>query len=424
MYDAIVVGSRVAGASTAMLLARAGHRVLLLDRGTFPSDTMSSHYIHLPGIVRLNRWGLLERLKATGCTPMSRTRMNLCGIELNGSVPPVDGLRHAYAPRRYILDTMLVEAAVEAGVEFRDGCNVTGLVEEDGRVAGVRIHRPGHGESVERARVVIGADGKDSLVARLVNAPAYEEHPTLSCTYYSYWSGFESDYEIYSNGNRGVGVSSTHDGLVVIGVLWPREEFHRVRLDVENEYLAAMRIAAPELADRVAGGKREERFVGTGRLPNFFRQPYGPGWALVGDAGHHKDPVGGYGISDAFAHAELLADRLDQVLRGEREMAEALAEYHEERDRESMARYQFNLEAAKLSPMAELLNVLRVVQGNQERVDGFLALMAGVYSTEQFFTEDLIAEAMQGVDDDDDDDDDEDDEDDVTAGSRLTAGVG
>ncbi|HEY0700410.1 MAG TPA: NAD(P)/FAD-dependent oxidoreductase [Micromonospora sp.] len=401
-YDAIVVGARCAGASTALLLARAGHRVLMLERGRFPSDTMSTHYLHTPAVARLDRWGLLDALRATGCPPMTRTRMGLAGIALTGSPPPVDGIDTAYAPRRHVFDSLLAEAATTAGAELRDGCTVTGLVEENGRVVGVRA-RSGGQEFTERARIVIGADGMDSLVARTVDAPAYEEHPTLTCMYYTYWTGLDADYEIYTNDHRGVGVSATHGGAVVIGVLWPRAEFDRVRHDVEREYLAAMRIAAPELADRVAGATREERFVGTGRLPNFFRQPYGPGWALVGDAGHHKDPVGGYGMSDALAHAELLASRVDQGLRGDRPMEEALAEYAEERDRESMSRFQFNLEAAKLDPLPELLNVLRVVQGDQEQTDRFFGLLAGSVAMEEFFTEELIEKALAaaGVPDDD-----------------------
>ncbi len=393
-YDAIVVGARCAGASTALLLARAGHRVLLLERGRFPSDTISTHYLHLPGVARLARWGLLDRLRATGCPPLTRVRMGLSGIDLTGSVPSVDGLTTAYAPRRQFFDTMLVEAATEAGAELREGCAVTGLVEEDGRVVGVRARGGGGAEVIERARIVIGADGMDSVVARTVAAPTYEEHPTLCCAYYSYFSGFRADYEIYTGGRCGIGVAATHDDLVVIGVQWPRSEFDRVRHDVEGSYLAALRTAAPELAERVAGGAREERFVGTGRLPNFFRHPYGPGWALVGDAGHHKDPVGGYGMSDALSHAELLATRLDQALRGERPMEEALAEYAEERDRESMTRYQFNLEAAKLDPLPELLNVLRVVKGDQAQTNRFFGLLAGVLRMEEFFTEELIDRAV------------------------------
>ncbi len=394
MYDAIVVGARCAGAGTAMLLARAGHRVLLLDRARFPSDTMSTHYLHPPAMVRLHRWGLLDRLRATGCTPMGRVRIGIAGLTLSSPIPALDDVAISYAPRRRVLDTLLGEAAVEAGAQLRQDCTVTGLVTDEGRVCGVRI-RSGGRDSVEHARVVIGADGLDSVVARSVGADTYDEFPTMSCAYYSYWSGLAApDYEISTNGNRGVGVAPSHDGLVVVGVQWPRSEFDAVRHDVDRAYRQAAATASPELGERLADATREERYIGTGRLPNFYRQAYGPGWALVGDAGHHKDPVGGYGISDALAHAELLAGRLDGALHGERTLDEALADYAEERDRESMSRYQFNLEAAKFDPLPELVNVLRVIEGDAEQMARFFGLVSGVLAMDQFFTPELIGQAM------------------------------
>jgi flavin-dependent dehydrogenase len=390
VYDAIVVGARCAGATTAMLLARAGHRVLLLDRAHFPSDTMSTHYVHQPAVARLARWGLLDRLRATGCPPLEVARWTLNDVSFVGCAPAVDGIRAAYGPRRYVLDTLLVEAATEAGAELREGCGVTGLVEEDGRVVGVRARGDRHGEFTERARIVVGADGVDSIVARTVGARTYEEHPTLSCLYYTYWSGFAADYEIYVGGGHAVGVVPTNDDQVMVGIQWPRAEFDTVRRDVERCYLDTLFATAPPLADRIRAGTRRARFVGTGRLPNFFREATGPGWALVGDAGYHKDPVGAYGISDALAHAELLAARLDEALRGDRPMEAALAEYAEERDREAMARYQFNLEAAKFDPLPELLNILRAVRDDQTEIDRFLGLIAGVLTPQEFFTEELI----------------------------------
>ncbi len=398
MYDAIVVGARCAGASTAMLLARAGHRVLLLDRAHFPSDTMSTHYVHQPAVARLARWGLLDRLRASGCPPLEVARWTLNGVSFVGCAPAVDGIRAAYGPRRYVLDTMLVEAATEAGAELREGCTVTGLVEEDGRVVGVRAHGDRHGEFTERARIVIGADGVDSVVARTVGAKTYEEQPTLSCLYYTYWSGVPADYEIYVGGGRAVGVVPTNNDQVMVGLQWPRSEFDTVRRDVERCYLDTLYATAPPLADRIRAGRRESRFVGTGRLPNFFREATGPGWALVGDAGFHKDPVGAYGISDALAHAELLAGRVDRALRGERQLDDALAEYAEERDRDSMTRYQFNLEAAKFDPLPELLDILRAVRGDQTQIDRFLGMIAGVLTPQEFFTDDLIDRAVGGAD--------------------------
>ena len=378
-----------------MLLARAGHRVLLLDRTSLPSDTMSTHYVHQPAVARLRRWGLLDTLKATNCPPLDIARWHLKDVRLTGvSVPADEHATPAYGPRRYVLDTLLKDAAVASGAEFRPGANLTGLVRDgNDRVVGVRF-KEGAREFTEHATVVVGADGRESTVARMAGARTYEEVPSLSCLYYTYWSGFPCDYEIYVEGRRGIGALTTNDDLVIIGIQWPREEFETVRRDIEVSYLAALDTAAPGLAERVRAGSREERFVGTGNLPNFFRDPYGPGWALVGDAGYHKDPVGAYGISDAIHHAELLANRLGEALAGTRPLDEALADYGEERDRDSMTRYQFNLEAAKFDPLPELLDILRFVQHDQVQTNRFFGMMSGVLAPEEFFTPDLIDRAV------------------------------
>ncbi|MBD0423401.1 NAD(P)/FAD-dependent oxidoreductase [Streptomyces sp. NPDC052309] len=393
MYDAIVVGARVAGATSAMLLARAGHRVLLLDRATFPSDTMSTHYVHQPAIARLARWGLLDRLAATGCPPLEVARWTLEDVSITGCAPPVDGIRAAYGPRRYVLDHLLVTAAVEAGAELRERANVTGLVRDGDRVAGVRVKGADGREITERATVVIGADGIDSLVAREAGARRYEEAPTLNCLYYTYWNGLKADYEVYVRGRRAIGVVPTHDDNVMIGIQWPRALFDSVRGDIEGSYLKVLEDTAPELAERVRASERAARFTGTGRLPNFFRQASGPGWALVGDSGFHKDPVGAFGISDALRHADLLAGLLAPALGGERPVDEALRDFAEQRDEDAMPEYFFNLQAAQLEPMPELLNVLRVIGDDQDETDRFFGLIAGSYTWDVFFTPDLIERA-------------------------------
>ncbi|MFB6891033.1 FAD-dependent oxidoreductase [Kitasatospora sp. NPDC056327] len=393
MYDAIVVGARVAGATTAMLLARSGHRVLLLDRARIPSDTMSTHYVHQPTIARLARWGLLDRLVATGCPPLDVARWELEDVAIAGCAPPVDGIRAAYGPRRYVLDGLLAEAAVEAGAELRERCNVTDLLRDGDTVAGVVLRGEDGREHTERARVVIGADGVDSLVARRAGARKYEEAPTLNCLYYTYWNGLSADYEVYVRGRRAIGVVPTHDGNTMIGIQWPRAEFDTVRADVEGSYLKALASTAPGLAERLADARRVERFTGTGRLPNFFRTAAGASWALVGDSGFHKDPVGAFGISDAVRHADLLAGLLGPALGGERPVPEALADFARERDEDAMPEYFFNLQAARLDPMPELLNVLRAIQGDQEQTDRFFGLIAGSFTWDVFFTPELIERA-------------------------------
>lgn len=391
MYDVIVVGARCAGASTATLLARAGHRVLLLDRTSFPSDKLSTHYVHQPTIARLARWGLLDRLRATGCPPMEAARFSLSGVSVTGCAPPVDGIRAGYGPRRYILDSMLATAASEAGAELRERTNVTELLWDGDRVVGVRARTEGGGVFEERGRVVVGADGVDSLVARSVRAPVYADVPSLTCVYYTYWSGVRADWEAYADGRRAVSVVLTHDDRVMVGVQWPREEFPNVRRDIEAAYFAGLRVAAPDVLARLRDGRREERFVGTARVPNFLRRAGGPGWALVGDAGLHKDPIGGHGIGDALTHAELLASRLGAALEGECPVDRAVAEYAAARDEEAMARYQFNVETARLERMPDVVSALRLIRGDEEYTTRFFALIAGIITTDEFFSGDLLA---------------------------------
>jgi flavin-dependent dehydrogenase len=349
MYDAIVVGARCAGAPTAMLLARAGHNVLLLDRDEFPSDIMSTHFIHLPGIVRLQRWGLLDRVKATGVPAIPKN--NLHAGEMLISPPPVpmpDGLSsEAICPRRYILDKILADAAVEAGAEFRQGVSVRELIREGDTVVGVRGQTKDKTPVEERAKIVIGADGLHSIVAREVAAEEYDTNPTLTFGYYTYWSGI-SDPEMhiwFFEDSPGILSFPTHDGLSCIGVGGAIEGFSEFRKDVEGNYLAALD-RVPDLAREVRAGERKEPFVGTADQPNYFRVPYGPGWALVGDAGYHRDFLTGLGITDAFRDAELVAQAVDAGLNGTQPMDEALAGYQTKRDTLAKPLYDFTVKMA------------------------------------------------------------------------------
>ena len=196
MYDVIVVGARCAGSPTAMLLAQRGYRVLLVDRATFPSHTLSTHFVKPPGVAMLRRWGLLDQVIASGCPPVPRFRFDYGPVVLAGSPPPLDGGRDSYAPRRMILDTILVEAAARAGAEVRPAFTVDAMLTDGEQVAGIRGHARGGATFTERARVVVGADGRRSLVARAVAASAYRARPALTCAYYSYWSDVPVEEQI------------------------------------------------------------------------------------------------------------------------------------------------------------------------------------------------------------------------------------
>jgi flavin-dependent dehydrogenase len=393
MYDAIVVGARCAGAPTAMLLARKGYRVLLVDRASFPSDIMSGHYIHQPGVAQLRRWGLLERVRTTGCPPITGYTFDVGPFALTGAAPPADGVHEGYGPRRLLLDKILVDAAVEAGVELRERFSVQELVwntctSRDGdRVVGIR-GRGGSGATVEeRAHIVIGADGPRSLIARAVQAPSYHARASLTCAYYSYWSGIAIDgVELYPRNRRFIVAMPTNDGLTYVGVSWPVEEFHACRADVASSHQRALEDDAPELAERVRAGRREERFVGTADNSFFFRQSHGPGWALVGDAGYHKDPITAQGMTDAFRDAEALAEAIDAGLSELRPLADALADYQTHRDGVVMPMYEMTYQLAALQPPPpEMQELMRALRGNQSDTDRFLGTVAGTTPIAEFY---------------------------------------
>jgi flavin-dependent dehydrogenase len=374
MYDAIIVGARCAGSPTAMLLARRGYRVLLLDRSTFPSDIMSTHYVHQSGIARLKRWGILDAVVASNCPPIRQGTFDFGEFALHGSAPPADGVNMAYCPRRTVLDNVLVNAAVEAGAELREGFAVQEIVMDGGWVVGIRGSNAGGAVCEEHARMVIGADGMHSMVARAVDAPRYNEAPSLTCSYYSYWSDIPWDgFELYVREGRAIIVLPTNDNMVCIAVQWPHQEFETFRADIEANFMQTLELA-PGLSMRVRAGRREQRFIGTADLPNFYRKPYGDGWALVGDAGYHKDPHTGQGITDALRDAELLAEAIDAGFRGGQALNDALAGYERERNEATFPIYDLTCKMARLEPpdpeMAQLLGALRT---NQAETNRFLA---------------------------------------------------
>jgi 2-polyprenyl-6-methoxyphenol hydroxylase-like FAD-dependent oxidoreductase len=395
MYDAIVVGARCAGSPTAMLLARKGYRVLLVDRAKFPSDTLSVHYIHQPGGACLKRWGLLEAVVATGCPPVRRQRLDFGPFALDGAPPPADGVAHAHAPRRTVLDKLLVDAAAAAGAEVRERFTVDELVFDGDRVTGIRGHAAGGAAVTEQARIVVGADGQHSIVAKSVAAPAYDERPIFTCAYYSYWEGVPVDRaELYLRPGRTIVGAPTNDGQTFVIVYWPLAEFREVRGDIEGRFMAALELA-PGLAERVRAGRRTEHIRGTADQRNFYRRPCGDGWALVGDAGYHKDPITAQGISDAFRDAELLAGAIDDGLSGRRPLDEALAGYEQQRNETSKPIYEMTCQFATLEPPPpETQQLLGALRGNQEQIDRFLGVAVGTYPGAEFFAPENIGRIM------------------------------
>ena len=399
MYDAIVIGARCAGAPTALLLARRGHRALLVDRATFPSDTMSTHLIHPRGLAARRRWGLLDDLIATGVPALPTLRFDFGPVVLEGAPPAVDGISEHYAPRRRVLDKLLVDAAVMAGVEVREQTAVKGLRWEDERVTGVRLNRGDAREADPRARIVIGADGVRSTVAEQVEARTYHDEGNLTCAYYAYWRGIDQPrLTLYPRPGCAIGEIPTQEGLTCIYGAWPASEFHAVRTDIAGRFAATIEQHAPDLAARMQRATPVERFVGSARVPNHFRQSSGAGWALVGDAAYHKDPIEAHGITDAFLDAERVAAAVHAGLTGKESLGAALRGCQAEREETSLALFELNAQFAALEPPTpELQALVAALARNQPEADRFVGAISGTVPVAEFVAAENLASIIGGA---------------------------
>ena len=397
MYDAIVVGARCAGSPTALLLARKGYKVLLVDRSVFPSDmAFSNHFVHQAGSAALKRWGLLERLAATNCPPITEDYFDYGAFSLSGPVPPVDGVNTAFAPRRIKLDPLLVAAAGEAGAEVRDGFSVQEVIWDNDKVVGIRGKHKG-ALVTEKARITVGADGMFSTVAKAVKPPEYKSQPGLEGSWYAYWSGVPMrGWHLWLRPNRVVFAYNTNDNLTLIGVAFPARELDAVRANVESYHGRAIAEFIPELAERMRAGKRESHFVG-GVIPYHMRRPYGPGWALVGDAGYQKDPCTASGITDAFRSAEWLAEAIDAGFGGRQPLEQALAAYEKTRNESETPYFDLTTQLAALAPPPpELAALLAALQFNPQQRSRFFGVLAHAVPVQDFFSPENMAAIMGG----------------------------
>jgi 2-polyprenyl-6-methoxyphenol hydroxylase-like FAD-dependent oxidoreductase len=397
-YDAIVVGLRCAGAPLAMLLARKGYRVLGIDRATFPSDTISTHFLWPRTTALLNQWGLLDRLARSGCPPIDAVTLDVGPVSIRGRPDAVDGTAVMYCPRRLVLDAMLVEAAGEAGAELRVGTTVTDLVWQGDRVIGVETTEPNGQRRVAHAGLVVGADGLWSRVARAVAAPAEIQHASRSCGYYAYWHGVPTDgVAFYRRHGRVILVFPTHDQQTCVYVGWPYEETGAYRADVKGGYLATLGLA-PDLARRVAAGHQAQAFKGTNKLPNYYRRAAGKGWALVGDAAYHRDPITGMGIGDAFLGARLLADAFDAAMRSAAPIDAAMAGYQEELSRLTRPVFEYTLLSAGLDDPTPLSAFYAAVARSPQATREMMNVPAGTLPFRAFFNRANIARLTNATD--------------------------
>ena len=302
-YDAIIVGARVGGAATAMLLARRGMRVLVVDRASYGSDTLSTHALMRPAVIQLERWGLLDAVIAAGTPAVRRAVFHYPDERVAIDIEPL------YAPRRTVLDAILVDAARAAGADFRFGVAVDDLLFDDsGRVTGIS------GEGLnERADLVVGADGIRSLVAQRAGAIVTRQSHVDGAAVFAYFQNLEAEgYEWVYGDHLASGIIPTNGGEACVFVGGPARRFHQdVQPDLEAGFARILEESSPAVAARVMAARRSSRFRGFAGVRGYYRKPFGPGWALVGDAGYFRDPISQHGISDAFRDAELLARAID-----------------------------------------------------------------------------------------------------------------
>ncbi len=337
-FDVVVVGARVAGAATAMLLARRGVRVALADRSRFGTDTTSTHALLRAGVLQLHRWGLLDRVRAAGTPPVHRVTYTYQDSVLPITIKSLNGVDALYAPRRTVIDPILATAAAEAGADVRFGVTVSGLTRgRDGRPDGVTgIGADGRPFSI-RARFVVGADGMRSTIARLVDAPLEHVGRYASAISYGYWSGAQLDgYEWIFRPDVAVGAIPTNAGQVCVFASGTPERVGRGGTDVIE---SIVRSSAPELAERLRAAEPPTRTRTFRGHRGFTRKPWGDGWALVGDAGYFKDPLSAHGMTDALRDAELLSRSLVAILGGADEKG-ALTTYHATRDALSLPLFE------------------------------------------------------------------------------------
>lgn len=363
-YDVVVVGGRIAGASTALLLARAGVRVILIDRNRYGSDTLSTHGLMRGGVLQLFRWGVLPDVVAAGTPPVREVIFHYAdGEDISVTIRPSAGVDALYAPRRHLIDRLLVDAAAAAGAEVLHQTTVTALLRNAvDRVAGVRIRDHRSSSMSLYASLTIGADGVRSTVAAEADAPVIWQGNTESAVLYRYFTDLPAaGYEWSYGEGAAAGLIPTNDATCVFVATTPAR-MHPLRSSgAERAFSTLVALAAPAVADRVADATPATGLRGWAGEPGYSRRCWGDGWALVGDAGYFKDPITTHGMTDALRDAELLADSVLALLSG-CEAASVMPAYERTRDR--LSRDMFDATEAVAGydwTLAEVRHLLRKV---------------------------------------------------------------
>jgi flavin-dependent dehydrogenase len=379
-FDVVVVGARCAGSPLAALLARKGVRVAVVERATFPRDILSTHIFQAHAMAFLDRLGLTERIRATGAPFMGRVRVRLEDLEYTASFSRRRGdVGGITSVRRLLLDPILAQAAAEAGAEVRMATKVTGLLEDRGRVTGVRVAHD-RSESALEARLVVGADGRNSTIAALVGARKYNLTSNERFAYWGFFEGAEPApdpaFIFHRWADRLVFACPADSGLFQVIVGPDLRDLPRFRRDLEGSFMEYARSCEP-VAEALSGARRVGRFFGMLRWEGFFREASGPGWVLVGDAGHFKDPTPGQGIGDAFRQVDALAPAILSALDGSGEgLDRALARWGRWRDEDAAEHYWLASDLGKAGPVPAFLPEIQRRLLAQGKIDLFLDLFA------------------------------------------------
>ncbi len=395
-YDAIIVGARAAGAVMAALMAQQNFRVLLVDRVTFPKTTLSCPLTFGNTFDVLKRIGVLEKIEAIGAPKLRLYQTQIGSVRLHGRMLPYAGFDYAYQIRRELYDEVIFKHVAQMpNVETRLGFNVTDLIWENERVVGVR-GREGGGDEIEiRADAVIGADGIFSTIAEKVNAKKYNVIAGHTCIYFAYYENVkpaadEPTATIYYDADEHFAfvTANSDSDLTVISISLPASQFERVRQNYENVHFEyAQKI--PAMVERMCGAKRLSPVYGVSPRDSFYREPFGNGWVLIGDAAYYKDPLPGQGIHDALRSAELATRAFMEYRaqgKGARAWNDAFSIYHKTRDRETKAMYELtdfyaDLERARTP---QEMDFFRAIAEQPKWSNIYVSMFNGVTSVEWF----------------------------------------
>jgi flavin-dependent dehydrogenase len=353
-WDVVIAGGRCAGAATAIRFARSGRSVLMIDKVGPYRNTLSSHLLMPWAVARLGALGIRAELSATGAPPVRTFVVEFDGHTIR--IPMGEPTGYALCVRRTTLDPLLVKAAQNAGVTVRHGVSVADVVRDEGRVCGVVLRGP-EGDAIERARIVIGADGRRSTIARKVEAEEYGVVPSPTGVFYSYFAGISPaaagpDTLQFSSGPSCEVLCAPCDGgLHVVLLVVAATEFGQINSGGTDAYLARLK-DVPAFAARLAHARQVERLFPASpvELRGFFRKPFGPGWALVGDAAYHSHPAPANGIADALRGAELLHGAVERAWSLDMPAETFLSGYHATRDAENAGPYAYSYRLGAVNP--------------------------------------------------------------------------